>query len=64
MMGRRELDNIKLILKEDEIEGFLERTVKPIGTSGMSDIPRWYIGQRIYFIITKNPGTVQENGKK
>ena len=64
MVRRLELDNGKLILKEDESEGFLERTVTPIGTSGKADVPRRYIGQRVYVIITKNPGSVQEKGKK
>ena len=64
MFRRLELDSGKLILEEDEIEGLLERTVTPIGTSGKADIPRRYIGQRVYVIITKNPGTVQEKGKK
>jgi putative transposon-encoded protein len=64
MVRRLELDNGKLILKEDEIEGFLERTVTPIGTSGKADVPRRYIGQRVYVIITKNPGTLHEKGKK
>jgi len=64
MVRRLELNNGKLVLKEDEIEGFLERTVTPIGKSGKADIPRRYIGQRDYVIITKNPGTVQEKGKK
>ena len=64
MVRRLELDNGKLILNEDEIEGFLERTVTPIGRSGKADVPRRYIGRRVYVIITKNPGTIQEKGKK
>ena len=64
MVRKLEVNNGKLVLKEDEIEGFLERTVTPIGTSGKADIPRRYIGQRVYVIITKNPGTVQKKGKK
>jgi len=64
MVRRLELDNGKLILSENEIEGFLERTVTPIGTSGKADVPRRYIGRRVYVIITKNPGTIQERGKK
>ena len=28
------------------------------------DVPRRYIGRRVYVIITKNPGTIQEKGKK
>ena len=64
MVRKLELDKGKLILKEDEIEGFPERTVTPIGTSGKADIPRRNIGQRVYVIITKNPQTVNEKGKK
>ncbi len=64
MVRKLELNKGNLILKEDEIEGFLERTVTPIGTSGKADIPRRYIGQRVYVIITKNPGAVNEKDKK
>jgi len=55
MVRRLEVNNGKLVLKEDEIEGFLERTVTPIGTSGKADIPRRYIGQRVYVIIIGCP---------
>jgi putative transposon-encoded protein len=60
MVRRLELDNGKLILKEDEVEGFLERTVTPIGMSGKADIPKRYIGRRVYVIITKNEGTFRK----
>ena len=63
MVRRLELNVGNLILNEDEIEGFLERTVSPIETSGKADIPRRYIRRRVYGIITKNPGTVQERTK-
>ena len=43
----------KLFLKDEEIEGFLERVVTPIGTSAKADVPRKYLGKRIYLIITK-----------
>ena len=47
----------QLTLKEDEIEGFLERIVTPFGTSAKADVPRKYIGRRVYVIITKSvPG--------
>lgn len=36
------------------MEGFLERTLKPIDTSGKVDIPKRYIGRRVYVLITKN----------
>ncbi len=61
MVRRLELDNGKLILKEDEIEGFLERTVTPIGMSGKADIPKRYIDRRVYMIITKNEGTFRKD---
>jgi len=43
----------KLILKDEEVEGFLERVVTPIGTSAKADIPRRYLGKRVYVVITK-----------
>lgn len=49
-----ELKKGKLVLKEDEIEGFLERKVTPFGTSAKADVPKKYIGKRAYVIITKN----------
>ena len=43
----------KLILKDEEVEGFLERVVTPIGTSAKADVPRKYLGKRVYVIVTK-----------
>jgi putative transposon-encoded protein len=42
-----------LLLKDNEIEGFLERIVTPIGTSAKADVPRRYLGKRVYVIVTK-----------
>lgn len=47
------LNKGKLALKDDEIEGFLERTVNPIGTSAKVDVPRRYLKRRAYVIICK-----------
>lgn len=58
VVRRLEMNNCHLILNEDEIDGFLERAIMPIGTSGKTDIPRRYIGRRDYVIITINPETV------
>ena len=33
----------KLVLKDEEIEGFLERVVTPIGTTAKADVPRKYL---------------------
>ncbi len=49
-----ELKKKDLILKDEEIEGFLERVVTPFGTSAKADVPRKYIGRRVYVIITKS----------
>ncbi|MEM0136740.1 MAG: DUF2080 family transposase-associated protein [Thermoplasmatales archaeon] len=64
MVRKLELEAGKLILSEDEIEGFLERTVTSIGMSGKADIPRRYIGRRVYVIITRNEGTFRREKKE
>jgi len=45
-----ELKKEDLILK-DKIEGFLERTVSPLGNSGKVDCPKRFIGRRVYILI-------------
>jgi putative transposon-encoded protein len=47
------LNKGKLVMKDEDIEGFLERTVTPIGTSAKADVPRRYLNRRVYVIITK-----------
>jgi len=37
----------------DEIEGFMERTVTPFGTSAKVDCPRRYIGRKAYLLVCK-----------
>ncbi|MBS3144836.1 DUF2080 family transposase-associated protein [Candidatus Woesearchaeota archaeon] len=53
MPRKIELDHGKLQLTETKVEGFLERTVTPIGTSAKADVPKRYIGRRAYVIIIK-----------
>jgi len=54
-MGRIiELRKDVLVLKHKKIEGFLERTVTPIGTSAKVDVPKRYLGKRAYVVITKD----------
>jgi putative transposon-encoded protein len=48
-----ELNKGKLHLTESNVEGFLERTITPIGTSAKADVPRKYLGRRVYVIIIK-----------
>jgi putative transposon-encoded protein len=48
-----ELNKGNLLLREKEIEGFLERIVTPIGTSAKADVPRRYLNRRVYVVITK-----------
>ncbi len=54
MARRIELKKEELVLKDSGIEGFLERVVSPFGTSAKADVPRKYIGRRVYVIITKS----------
>ncbi len=53
MPRRVELNKNGLLLSDTEVEGFLERVVTPIGTSAKADVPKKYIGRRVYVIITK-----------
>jgi putative transposon-encoded protein len=57
MPRRIELNKEGLCFSENEIDGFLERTVTPIGTSAKADVPKRYLGRRVYIIITKEKGT-------
>jgi putative transposon-encoded protein len=43
----------KLTLVEDQILGFLERRVKPVGNSAKVDCPKEYVGKRAYLIIVR-----------
>lgn len=54
MPRKIELNEGNLQLTESNIEGFLERTITPIGTSGKADVPKRYIGRRAYVIIVKD----------
>jgi putative transposon-encoded protein len=54
MPRRIDLNKDCFSLTESEIEGFLERVVTPIGTSAKADVPKRYIGRRVYVIITKD----------
>jgi putative transposon-encoded protein len=50
MARKIELNKGKLTLTERNVEGFLERTITPIGTSAKADVPRRYLGRRAYEI--------------
>jgi len=54
MPRKIELNQGKLHLTETKIEGFLEKTITPLGTSAKADVPKRYIGRRAYVIIIKN----------
>ena len=55
MFMSRKIEVLKNTLKltDNQIEGILERTVSPIGTSGKADVPKRYMGRKVYVIITK-----------
>jgi len=61
MVRKIELNRDSLSLSENEIEGFLERIVTPIGNSAKADVPRRYLGRRVYIIITKNTTDLTAN---
>ena len=63
IVRKLELEKGKLILSEDQIKGFLVRTITPLGMSGKADIPRRYTGRGVYLIITKNEGTFKKEKK-
>ncbi len=43
----------KLWLRDDKIEGFIEKTVTPSGTGAKVDVPKRYIGKRAYVVVSK-----------
>lgn len=59
MPRKVELNKEGFFLSESEVEGFLERVVTPIGTSAKADVPKRYLGRRVYVVITK--GLPQNN---
>lgn len=52
----RKIEVLKNTLKltHNQIEGILERTVTPIGTSAKADVPKRYLKRKVYIIITKD----------
>lgn len=52
-MRRLELRKETLILKDIEIEGFLDRTVTRLGTSAKVDCPKRFMGRQAYLVICK-----------
>lgn len=54
MPRKIELKGGELRLIHSKIEGFLERTVNKIGTSAKVDVPKRYIGKKVYVIVTKD----------
>lgn len=54
MARKIELKEERLTLTDEKVEGFLERTITPIGTSAKADVPKRFLGRRAYVIILKN----------
>ena len=52
-MRRITLDKGTLMLREDQVLGFIEKTVTPFGNSGKVDCPKQFIGKRAYLVICK-----------
>jgi putative transposon-encoded protein len=53
MTRKIEIKKENLVLRDNKIEGFLERNVTPFGTSGKVDVPKKYIGKRAYVVLSK-----------
>lgn len=53
MSRKIEISKDKLTLTDNKIVQILDRTVTPFGNSAKADIPKRYIGKRVYVIITK-----------
>jgi len=47
------LNQGNLVLKDDEIIGFIDKRVTPLGNSAKVDVPKRYIGKRAYVILCK-----------
>ncbi len=47
------IKNKKIILR-DEVETLYEKTATPFGNSGKVDVPRKFIGKRVYVIVLKD----------
>jgi putative transposon-encoded protein len=43
----------KLWLRDDEIEGFIEKVVTPSGNGAKVDVPKRYIGTLAYVVLRK-----------
>jgi len=48
---RRITINKEQFTLQDNVLEVLERTVKPFGTSAKADIPKKYMGKRLYVIV-------------
>lgn len=48
---RRITINKEQFTLQDNVVEVLERTVKPFGTSAKADIPKKYMGKRLYVIV-------------
>ena len=47
------LNKGKLLLRDDQALGFIEKIVTPTGNSAKVDVPRRYVGKRAYVIVCK-----------
>ena len=43
----------RLVLREDEVLGFIEKRVTPFGNGAKVDCPKEHIGRRAYLIVVK-----------
>jgi putative transposon-encoded protein len=53
MSRKIEAGKDKFILTENKIQQLLERVVTPFGNSAKADVPKKYIGKRVYVVVIK-----------
>lgn len=44
----------KDFILKDKVIQLLERIVKPVGTSGKVDVPKRYMGKRVYVLVLED----------
>ena len=52
-MRKITLNKGRLVLRESEILGFIEKTVTPFGNGAKVDCPKEYIGKRAYIVVCR-----------
>jgi len=52
-MRKITLNKGRLVLREKEILGFIEKSVTPFGNGAKVDCPKEHIGKRVYIVVCR-----------